>query len=358
MALRPNMNQARNGFRIVAMVVMAIMAVLTSSVVATKALAVDRAVEIRMVTLAPMGTSPHVELLKMGERWQKVSGGRVKLNIIAGYRAGGEAAMVDKMRVGGVDAALMTLVGVSKVDPAVNALSNIPMVFRSLSEVDYMQEALGEELAHRLAQKGYVVLFWTDIGWCRYFSVEPVIHPHDLKKMKVFVSAGNPEQVEIMKDWGTTPVSLEPSDIFPSLSTGMIGVVLATPFSANAGQYASVAKHMVEINWAPLVGGVIVRKAAWDKVPPDCRQELLNIAADAGRTIKASGRKESDEAVEAMKRKQGLKVHVPPPQVNEEWREVARSAYPKIRGTMVPADTFDKTESLLKEYRIKYSATN
>jgi TRAP-type C4-dicarboxylate transport system substrate-binding protein len=356
MARGINMNAAQKVLRTTTWAVAAVMAVFASSVILTEALAVDRAVEIRMVTLAPMGTSPHIELLKMGERWQKASDGKVKLNIIAGYRAGGEAAMVDKMRVGGVDAALMTLVGVSKIEPAVNALSNIPMVFRSLSEVDSIQESLGGELAHRLGQKGYIVLFWTDIGWCRYFSVEPVIHPNDLKRMKVFVSAGNPDQVEIMKNWGTSPVSLEPSDIFPSLSTGMIGVVLATPFSANAGQYGSVAKHMVEINWAPLVGGVIVRKAAWDRVPPDCRQELLSIAAGVGRTIKASGRKESDEAVEAMKRKQGLKVHVPSPQVNEEWRQVARSAYPKIRGTMVPADMFDNVENLLKEYRTKNGA--
>lgn len=36
----------------------------------------DKPLEIRLVTLAPMGTSPHVALLKMGEKWQKLSGVR------------------------------------------------------------------------------------------------------------------------------------------------------------------------------------------------------------------------------------------------------------------------------------------
>jgi hypothetical protein len=67
--------------------------------------------------------------------------------------------------------------------------------------------------------------------------------------------------------------------------------------------------------------------------------------------IKASGRKESEEAVEAMKRKQGLKVYIPSSQVNEEWRQAARSVYPRIRGTMVPPDLFDRVEGLLKGYR-------
>lgn len=351
------MNYVQKELRKIAWVVIAILIIFSLAGTTKDAFGADKPLQIRMVTLAPMGTSPHVQLLKMGKHWQKASEGRVMLSIIAGYRAGGEAAIVDKMRVGGVDSALMTLVGISKVDLAVNAMSNIPMVFQSLDEVDYIQESLGEELSNRLAQKGYVVLFWSDIGWCRYFSVEPLVHPDDLKRMKVFVWAGNREQVEIMKNWGTNPVSLEPADIFPSLSTGLIDVVLATPFSANAGQYATVTKHMLEINWAPLVGGAIVRKAVWDKVPSDCRQELLHIAATAGKAIKASGRKESDEAVDAMKRKQGLKVHVPSQQVTEEWRQAAGSAYPKIRGSMVPADIFDSVESLLKEYRIKHGAT-
>ncbi len=315
------------------------------------ALATNGVLEIRLVTLAPIGTSPHVEILKMGSQWQKASGGRVKLHVIASYRAGGEAAIVDKMHVGGVDGALLTLMGLSKIDPGVTALSDIPMAFRTLEELDYIQEKLGAELGRRVEQRGYVVLFWTDIGWCRFFSVQPLVHPEDMRQMKVFVWAGHPEQARIMKDWGTRPVPLEPADILPGLSTGMVNVILATPFSANAGQYASVAKHMIEINWAPLVGAAVIRKHVWDRIPADCRQELRTIAAGVGQTIKASGRKESEEAVEAMKRKQRLKVYVPSSQVNEEWRQVARSVYPKIRGILVPADMFDKVREFLKEYR-------
>jgi TRAP-type C4-dicarboxylate transport system substrate-binding protein len=155
------------------------------------------------------------------------------------------------------------------------------------------------------------MLFWADLGWVRRFSVQPLIHPEDLKKMKVFVWSGNTEQMEMMKDWGTHPVALEPSDILPGLSTGMINEVSATPFSANAGQYATVAKHMLAINWAPLVGGLVMRKQAWDRLPTEFRHDLLTIAGQTGRDAKAEGRRESEEAVEAMKKKQHLKVHLP-----------------------------------------------
>jgi len=348
-----NVHRQREG---VARCIAVVLAACGLIVPAAVAIAADKPLEIRMVTLAPLGTSPHVSLLKMGERWQKVSGGRVKLAIIASYRAGGEAAIVDKMGIGGVDAALMTVVGLSKIDRGVNALAGIPMVYHSLEEVDHVVEKLGPDLAKRLEQKGAMMLFWADLGWIRHFSVQPLHRPEDLKRMKVFVWAGSPDQVEIMKDWGTNPVSIEPADILPGLSTGMINEVAATPFSANAGQFATITKNMLEVNWAPLVGGAVIRKQTWEKIPAEFRQEFLKIAAETGQEIKAAGRKESDDAVEAMRKKQGLQVYVPSPEVTEEWRRVVRSAYPKIRGAMVPADMFDKLESVLKEYRSKREA--
>ena len=313
----------------------------------------DKPLEIRLVTLAPMGTSPHMALLKMGEKWQKISGGRVKLSVIGSYRAGGEAAMVDKMGVGGIDGALMTIVGLSKIHKDALGMNGIPMIYRSLEEVDFIEEKFGAELSKTMEQKGFVVLFWTDIGWIRHFSVQPLVNPNDLKKMKMFVWAGSPEQVNIMKEWGTTPVSLEPSDILSSLSTGMITMVSATPFSANAGQYARVAKHMLEINWSPLIGGAVIRKQVWEKIPPEVRQEFLKIATETGREIKQAGRKESADAVEVMKKKQGLYVMVPSPQINDEWRQAMNAVYPKIRGSIVTADSFDRVESLLGGYRGK-----
>jgi len=241
-------------------------------------------------------------------------------------------------------------VGLSKIHKDAAAMNGIPMIYRSLEDVDYVEEKFGAELSKAMEKKGFVVLFWTDIGWIRHFSVEPVVHPQNLKHMKMFVWAGSPEQVDIMKEWGTNPVSLEPSDILSGLSTGMINVVSATPFSANAGQYARVAKHVLEINWAPLIGGAVIRKQVWEKIPVDLRQEFLKIAAQAGREIKEAGRKENDDAIEVMKKKQGLKVTVPSSQINEEWRQAVRAIYPKIRGSIVTAESFERIESLLRGY--------
>jgi hypothetical protein len=54
-----------------------------------------------------------------------------------------------------------------------------------------------------------------------------------------------------------------------------------------------------------------------------------------------------------MKKKQGLQVEVPSAQINEEWRQAVSVVYPKIRGSIVTAESFDRVEGLLRGYHGK-----
>ena len=80
-------------------------------------------------------------------------------------------------------------------------------------------------------------------------------------------------------------------------------------------------------------------------------QAALKMASDkAGVVIRAQARKEVDEAVDAMK-KRGLQVNQPNAEQLKEWRALSEALYPRIRGKMVPAETFDEVFAHLKTYR-------
>ncbi|OYU79554.1 MAG: C4-dicarboxylate ABC transporter substrate-binding protein, partial [Burkholderiales bacterium PBB5] len=70
----------------------------------------------------------------------------------------------------------------------------------------------------------------------------------------------------------------------------------------------------------------------------------------AGVQMRLKARQEVDEAVDAMK-KRGLVVNRPSPEQLREWSELAERLYPRIRGAMIPAETFDEVFSHLKAYR-------
>lgn len=311
--------------------------------------------KIKLGTLLPRGTSYHQLLQLLGEQWSRASGGQVRLVIYPDQSMGGEADMVRKMRIGQLDAGLLSAVGLSEIDSSVKALQSLPMMFRSLSEVDYIGEKLRPELERFLLEKGFRTLFWADTGWVRFFSKTPAITPAAWKKLKIWVWSGDTQQVDIMKAAGYNPVPLETADVLPGLHTGLIDAAPFIPFVALTGQIFGPASHMLEINWAPLVGAAVIREASWSRFPPETREACLRAAEEIGKQMRRRSREESVRSVEVM-RKKGLTVHPMTPELEGDWRRAVEPIYPRIRGGIVPAPLFDRVVRLLEEYRLRNGA--
>jgi TRAP-type transport system periplasmic protein len=312
-------------------------------------------ITIRLGTPAPSGSSYHTALVEMGQKWRDASGGNIKLIIYADRTQGSEATMVKSMRGNVLQAGALTVVGLSKIDDSVGGFSFVPLIYRSWEEYDYVVEKLSPRLDKLLLDKGFVVLFWGNAGWLRFFSKAPATHPDDFKKMKMFIIAGNTYQVDLMKALGYQPIPSETSEILTGFRTDLFNAIYMPPNQALAGQIYPVAKHMLDLKWTILSGALVIRKDTWDKIPPDVQKPVLAAAAAAGAKIRSNDRREDAESIAAMQKK-GLTVQTVNPQVEEEWRGFMKTVYPKIRGEMVPADIFDEVQRLVNEYRSKGTA--
>ena len=311
---------------------------------------------IKLTTLAPKGSSYHRALQRMGQAWSAATDGQVELIIYAGGIQGGEAAMVERMRINQAQAGLLTATGLEEIESSVSGLQNMPMVFRSLDEVDYVGEKLRPKLERRMREEGFVVLAWVDTGWVRFFSTRPVVKVDDLKKLKLFTWAGDTKTADIMIKAGLKPVPLETADILTGLQTGLIDAVPLPPFFALASQIYRPAPHMLDLEWAPLVGALVVTERAWKKTPEAARAAMLEAAVKAGEEIKSAGRSEAASSIETMKTKWGLKVQTVDSATEAGWRRAAEAAYPTIRGGIVPEAMFDEVFELLEAYRAEREA--
>ncbi len=305
---------------------------------------------LRIGTLVPKNSLYHRQLLEIGESWRAAQGGNGKYLVYPDGSQGGEAEMARRMRIGQLQGALLSVVGLREIEPSIAALQIMPLLFRNWEEVDYVREKMRPAMEKKFLDKGFIVLTWGDAGWVRFFSKEAALRPDDYKKMKFFAWGSEPDQQGIMKSLGYTPVPLETTDILPAIQTGMINVVPATPYFALATQIYTSAPHMLEINWAPIVGALVVTKKAWDEMSPATQDALRSASEKAGIQLRAKARQEVEEAVDAMK-KRGLVVHRPNAEQMKEWTALAEQLYPRIRGTMVPAETFDEVMAHLKTYR-------
>jgi TRAP-type C4-dicarboxylate transport system substrate-binding protein len=130
----------------------------------------------------------------------------------------------------------------------------------------------------------------------------------------------------------------------------MIDTVPAAPLWALVGQFDRTAPHMLRINWVPIVGAVVMNAKTWDALSPAGRAALTKAAAEAGEALRAQRGTRDEEIVSAMEQR-GLKVLPLTPEAERAWRSLAQASWPRVRGTMVPAEMFDRVERMLAEYR-------
>jgi TRAP-type C4-dicarboxylate transport system substrate-binding protein len=302
---------------------------------------------VRLATLAPTGASAHKSLAKMGEAWSKAG---VRTTIYADGKMGGESQMVRRIRLGQIQAAALTAQGMAVIDESVKSLQMLPMLFRSLDEYDHVLARIAPEIEAKFREKGFEVLFWSDLGYVQFFSKEEAHRIEDFRKMKMFVWSGDTQMQSLMKTLGMHGVPLEQTEGLTGLQTGLVDMATTAPVYALAGQFYRTANHMLKINWAPLSGGLVFDKRVWDRLPAARQQALRAAANQAGKEIRQYGRHESDLAVDAMS-KRGLKVIEPTKEDLEDWYQFAQTVYPEIRGKIVPPAIFDHIQTLVKEYR-------
>ena len=234
---------------------------------------------LRFGTIAPRGSTFHRVLMEVCESWRRAEGEGAGFTVFADGAQGDEADVIRRMRIGQLNGAMVSVIGLVEIDPGAAALQFMPMMFRSWEEVDAAGARLRPMLEKRLLERGFVVLYWAEAGWVRFFSKEPALRPAEFKKLKVFAWSGSLEQVELMKSIGYQPVVLETADILPGLQTGLINSVPVTSTWALVTQIDAIAPHMLDLRWVPIVGAALVTKKAWDAMTPAGQEALRRSAA-------------------------------------------------------------------------------
>lgn len=305
---------------------------------------------LKAATIAPKGSIYHRTLQEMGEAYRKASGPGARFLIYTDGIQGTEADTVRRMRVAQLDASMLTVVGLSEIDRSVAALQYMPMMFRSWEELDHVRERLQDELEAKLAAKGFAVLIWGEGGWVQFFTKEPLLHPDEFRRARIFAWSGDIAQAAVMKQLGYQPVPIPIADILPALETGMVDAVPVAPLWTLVGQFDRITSYMLRVNWVPIVGATVMRKQTLESLKPEAREALLATARQATAKLRAHRAVQDEESIRAME-KRGLKVRELSPELERAWRELAERSWPHVRGSMVPAETFDRVREILAEYR-------
>jgi TRAP-type transport system periplasmic protein len=305
---------------------------------------------IKLATVVPDGSVWDKNLKQMAEEWKQATEGRVTVTVYGGGSQGDESMVLRKMRLDALQAASFTAVGLGTIDAAFNVF-DIPFFFDSYDELNYVTDTLTPAIRKKVEAKGFVLLNWGHGGWTQIFTKRPVQTVDDLKKIKLWTSAGNDRMVQWFKSNGFEPRAMAMTDIMTGLSTGMIDGLPTPPLAAMFFQWYKQTPYMLDIGLAPIVGATVVTAKTWKSVPDADKPKLLEAAHGVEERLRVEVPKQDQSSIETMT-KAGLTVTKA---AGPEWKTQLDSLAKTMRGEMVPADIFDLASKARDEYRKQHA---
>lgn len=260
---------------------------------------------LRIATLAPAASGAGQIFRMFDHSVRKRTGDRIQMRLYAGGVAGDERDVLRKIKLGQLEGAAVTSIGLGQIVRSVLILQ-MPGIFQNREQVSKVRKELADEFQAQFAGAGYQLLAWGDVGDRRIFSKKPVLSPNDYKALRPWVWREDPISAEFMTLIGANGVPLGLPEVFAALQTGMVDTITATAVSALGLQWFRFVGHMSKSTGEPVVGATVVSKKWFDAQPPDVREALMEVSHSFSEQLLARVHDEDMRSAETLK-KRGIK---------------------------------------------------
>ncbi len=315
-------------------------------------------ITLKVGSIAPRNSPWDKTLRAIGGRWNEISGGQVSLKIYPGGIAGAEGDMLRKVKLGALDGAVLSSMGLNKISPDLLVLT-MPFVVKSKPELDYVMGKIEPTYEKIMEKKKFKLVGWTMAGWMKIFSRNPVVYPKDLMKQKLGFTSGEEALTHLLRNLGFHVVPSDTIDWLSSLQSGRIDALLISPLIAAAYQVFTLADNMLDYPISPLLGAIVFSDRAWRKIPARYHDEFLTVVSEEVKKLDIASKELDDRAFQLLLRN-GLNVTEATPEIDAVWTSFIEKAYRKegIIGTVISRDIFDEATGYAAEYRKQHGTDN
>lgn len=305
---------------------------------------------LKFATLAPAGTAWMKEMKAGAKIIKERTDGRVKMKFYPGGVMGNDQSVRRKIKAGQLHGGAFTSSSLSSVYPGVQLLS-MPMIFRSLDEVDHVRETVEPLIKKGMEEKGYVILGFTEGGFARFMSKDPKPDINSFRDGKVWIPEGDTLLPETLGELGISPVPLPISDVFTGLQTGLIDTVAVTPSASIALQWHTNTGYLTDTPVLYIIGFLAVQKKTFDRLKPEDQVVLKEEMGKVYKKLDSMNRKDNQDALAAL-RQQGVSfVDVNDDEI-ERWRKVALDSLDSmVNEGKLPADVYKTMIDSLQQFR-------
>ena len=305
---------------------------------------------LKIATLAPAGTTWMKEMKSGAKQIQERTAGRVKVKFYPGGVMGNDQSVHRKIKIGQLHGGAFTPGGLANVDSSIQSLG-LPMLFRSLEEVDYVRDRMDTVLKQEMEKNGFVILGISEGGFARILSKQPMRDMESIRNSKVWVPEGDKIGQTVFRALGITPISLPISDVFTGLQTGLIETVAVNPTSAIAFQWHTSTSFMTDVPITYIIGVLAVQQKAFAKLSAEDQQIVREEMGKVFERLDKINRADNAAAKTALQN-QGITFVTPKPGEVEQWRSVSeQSVNEMLERSVISADIVNQVRNHLQSYR-------
>ncbi len=279
----------------------------------------------------PAGHPVHIFALEAAARIRQETGGKVDIGVFPNSQLGGDSDLLSQVRAGAIDffstggLIFATLVPIA-------AINGTGFAFKSS---DAVWPAMDGELG-ALIRNGFekAELHAFEKIWNNGFrqittSRKPIRDPSDLEGFKIRVPVSQ-VYVSLFKALGASPTSLNLSDVYTALQTGIVDgqenplVVAETSKFYEVQKFCSRTNHVWDGSW------IVTGNRTWRGVPDDIKEKVAAGFNDCAVRQRDAVTKLNDELVASLQQK-GIAFNDTDP---APFRDVLRKAgfYAEWRG--------------------------
>jgi tripartite ATP-independent transporter DctP family solute receptor len=265
---------------------------------------------LKLAHVLPPSHAVHIAMEFMAKRLAELSGGTVEIQVFGGGQLGTEPESIEQVQRAALAMVKTSAAAMEGFVPDM-AVFGLPYLFRDEDHYwDVLLGEVGEEILRAGQPQGIHGLVYYDSGSRSFYTVSrPILHPRDLKEMKIRVLPSR-TATDMITLLGAGPTPIPFGELYSALQQGMIDGAENNPPSFFTSRHYEVARHLSLDEHTRIPDVVLFSKQIWDGLSPQVQRWIEQAADDSLVFQRKLWREQTEEAIETVQ-KAGVTVHQP-----------------------------------------------
>lgn len=269
--------------------------------------------DVRVLKLAhglDVNHSVHKAMVKMGQDLERISGGKMKIEIYPNQQLGTERECLELLQIGSLDMTKVSVGVMENFAPKMKVLG-LPFLFRNRQHsFDVLDGPIGQELLDDGNKYWLKGLGYYDAGSRSFYTKDrPIEKPEDLKGLKIRVME-SVTAMDMVRTLGGSPTPISWGELYTSLQQGVVDGAENNPPSFYLSRHYEVCKYYSLDEHTTLPDVLVMGTHVWESLDPQQQKWLKEAVANSVTYQRKLWAQSEKEALDAVK-KAGVEVIEP-----------------------------------------------